>query len=105
MTWPKLPNTIPGLAGPIKVDRPVRVERDCPDTIGLWLARERRIVVQSTLKRQVAIQTLVHELIHAAIHDTGICLSHEKEEAICDSAASAMMHVISWALDSGKDSP
>lgn len=104
MTYPKLPTTIGGLAGPIRIDRPARIRDDGPDhldrtTMADWDEWARRIRVTGTVDRRLAIHLLLHELVHAALDDAGIALKDsDQEEAVCQSVASAMMHVAEWLL-------
>lgn len=91
---PLLPKTIQGLGGEIRIDRPLQVEPGDSDFLGMWLSHEDRILIKSTLRRDVAWRMLLHELTHAAIDHAGITLSATKEELICDTVASGMMHVV-----------
>ena len=95
MIFPPLPKSIMGLAGPIRIDRPLVVDPKNPKNIGLWLSDERRVLIQSTLNREVAWQTLLHELNHAALTEAGVPpMSYLKEEAVVEACASGMMHVL-----------
>jgi len=95
MTWPPLPRTVMGLGGPIRVLRPVRLT---DDDWGGWHPEERVIRVRSTLKREVAHHTLLHELFHAWIDDAGLPVPEAFVETYCDTGASAMMHVMRATL-------
>jgi hypothetical protein len=95
--WPRLPPTIYGLAGPIRIHRPVMLPGD---DLGLWEAEHRRIRVKATVSREVAWAVLLHELTHTALYDSGLTVGTEDdEERLCDTMASAMMHVIRWHLE------
>ena len=104
MTWPKLPTSIHGLAGPIRILRPVRIADQQADHLGRetcadWDDEHRTIRVASRFRRDVAVHLLLHELVHAALDDAGIALKDsDQEEAVCQSVASAMMHVAEWLL-------
>jgi len=99
MNWPPLPKRINGLAGPIRIDRPLVVNPLKPTDIGMWLSDERRILVCSTLTREVAWQTLIHELNHAALGEAGCQpMSYWREENVVEACASGMMHVIRFLL-------
>lgn len=103
MTWPKLPTTIHGLAGRITILRPVQIkgEADHLDrgTAADWDEWKRVIRVTGIADRRVAVHLLLHELTHAALDDAGIALKDsDQEEAVCQSVASAMMHVAEWLL-------
>lgn len=99
MKYPALPKEIMGLAGPIKIDRPLVVDPANPDNIGMWLSDERRVLVKSTLKRPIAWLTLLHELGHAALTDAGVFrLSYTKEEQVVEAIASGTIHVIRHLL-------
>lgn len=87
--WPPLPKTIQGLAGPIRVLRPVRLD---DDDWGGWHPEERVIRVRSTLNREVAWHTMLHELTHAMLDDSGLPMPDSLVEIFCDTNASAMLH-------------
>jgi hypothetical protein len=89
--WPPLPTTIQGLAGPVAVRRPVRIKGGCE---GLWLPHSREILVRSTLPREYAWMTLLHEVCHAVEHDAGFTLEETDKTSVPDALASGMMHVL-----------
>ena len=99
MIFPPLPKSIQGLAGPIRIDRPLVVDPKNPKNIGLWLGDERRILVCSTLNREVAWQVLLHELNHAALSEAGCHpMSYTREESVVEACASGFMHVLRHIL-------
>jgi|SRR6185312_1301460 len=102
MRFPPLPSEIHGLAGPIKIDRPLVVDPKNPKNIGLWLGDERRILIKATLGREPAWLTLLHELGHASLQEAGIMdLSYRREEQIVDAIASGMLHVVRLLVNRG----
>ena len=99
MIFPPLPKSIMGLAGPIRIDRPLVVDAKNPKNIGLWLGDERRILVCATLNREVAWQVLLHELNHAALSEAGVSpMSYQKEESVVEACASGFLHVLRHIL-------
>ena len=88
MTFAPLPATVQGMAGPITVSRPQKIEGGA---WGMWVASQRTILVFRGLSRRVAWQVLYHEMIHAALWDSGINLDSETEERVCDVTSGAMM--------------
>jgi hypothetical protein len=99
VTLPPLPRSIQGLAGPIKIDRPMVVDPKDKFTAGMWIDLERRILVLSTANREAAYSIFLHELCHAAISDAGITLPLIREEAVCQAVSSMMMHVVRLLSD------
>jgi hypothetical protein len=88
------------MAGPITIHRPVHLGNKM-GAMGTFECETRRIRVQATLSRQVAIAVMLHEAVHAALYDAGLHFEEVNEEQLCDSVASAMMHLIRWAYDAG----
>ncbi len=105
MNWPKLPKQISGLAGPIRLLRPAQIKDKGPDALGRstaadWNEWTRQIRVTGTASREAALHLMLHELVHAALDDSGIALKdQDQEEAVCQSVASAMMHVARWLVE------
>lgn len=94
MKWPLLPKVLEGLAGPIRVDRPPVVDSTDPHIRGLWIATERRVLVQSTLQREVAWQIFAHEACHSWLDDAGVRLPKTKDEAVCDAVAAGVLRLL-----------
>jgi hypothetical protein len=94
VTFGRLPKVLEGLAGPIRVDRPLVVDPAVPTCVGLWLAHERRILVRSTLKREAAWQIFCHEACHSWLDDAGVRLPSTKEEGACDAVAAGMLRLL-----------
>ncbi len=88
--FPPIPRVVEGIAGPMRVDRPVNL----PDReFGLFEFETRRIVVKATLPRDVAWSTLFHEMTHAALWDSGThhLFTERQREAVCDAVAVARL--------------
>lgn len=93
-----LPRTVPGLGGPWRVERPRTFDEPTPAhvTCGETIFDRRTIRVRADLDGPTARATLGHELVHAALWDSGVTnlLSAEVEEAV----ASAVGGVIAALL-------
>ena len=95
MSWPALPKKVQGLGGPIRVLRPVRLDEDA---WGHWFPEERIIHIRSTLPRETAWHTLLHELSHAMLDDASIPMAEELMETFCDLNAGAMLQAMRCLL-------
>ena len=87
----KIKGTVMGLGGPISVIMKDKVKYKGKKCAGLWLPSDRTISLQNQIEREVK-QTFYHELIHAALHDTGLkhFFDSELEEALCDGLGMAL---------------
>lgn len=94
MSFPPLPRSVQGLAGPIMVKRPLIVDPRCSNTVGEWDALTRSIAVRAMLRRDIGWQIAIHELCHSWLDDAGVHLTRAKEEAVCEAVGSGMMHVL-----------
>lgn len=99
--WPPLPKVVQGLAGPIRILRPVTIAGGGKRKVvlGEWSMLERVIRVKATLSREVAWQTLLHELLHAAMDDGGVNLPERLEEPVSDAGSSGMLHLLRVVWD------
>lgn len=89
------------MGGPITIDRPLHCDPADPHTRGLWLCLERRILVQSTLRRDIAWRIFFHEYFHACIDDAGVRLTEDQEEAVCDALSSGCLRLLRHTLKAG----
>ena len=105
MNWPGLPQSVEGLAGPIRVDRPLKVEASDAETRGLWLTLERRILVQSTLRRDTAWMIFFHEFAHSCLDDAGVRLTDDQGESVCDAMSSGMLRLMRSHLQVAQTPP
>jgi Zn-dependent peptidase ImmA (M78 family) len=96
VNWPKLPAEVNGLAGPIRILRPVQMKDK--DQTGEWDQEARVIRIKGTLTREAAWHTLLHELAHAAVDEAGVTLPKRFEEPVAESVASGMLHVVRLLL-------
>ncbi len=103
--YPPIPKTFAGLAGPIRVDRPMVVDPTDRFTAGLWIDLERRILVLSTASREAAWSIVLHELCHSWLADAGVTLPAIREEAVCQAVSSGAMHVVRHLLREPKPTP
>jgi hypothetical protein len=90
----KLPPSVHGIAGRIRVDRPLAVEVGTgAGHLGSWIPAERRIMVRSTLTRDVAWLTFWHELCHSWLDDTGASnlFTPRQQEVIADAIATGLV--------------
>lgn len=72
----------------------VGLKDDDGDTAwGLWKLETRVIELEQNAPRALQWTTLYHELVHAALDDSGLgnLFTDAQQEAICDAMASARM--------------
>lgn len=75
------------------MDRPAVVEIGTgAEHMGYWVPAERRILVRSTLPRDVAWLTFWHELCHSWLDDTGASnlFTPRQQEVIADAIATGL---------------
>lgn len=92
--WPPIPRSVMGSGGPITVKLVDAIEGDAGKpavgdnsvTFGIWEGHKRLIRIVKTLDRAFQWSVLFHELVHAALFDSGMTnlMTHENEEALCD---------------------
>ena len=89
----KLPKTIMGLGGPIRVKVVERLKVKGDRVHGSWDPRKRLISLDAENTAVETEQTFYHELMHAALDDSGQwnLLTKEGAEALCDLVAMARM--------------
>lgn len=83
-----------GLGGPITIEVLEKLlDEDGGHCWGLWLAPERRIKIEKNAKREHMWGTFYHELVHAALDDSGLSnlLTEPQQEALCDAMSTARM--------------
>ncbi len=91
-TLPPLPATVFSIHGPVEV-RVVDDLRD-PETpfgqlFGYYDAFTRQISVRAGMHPTTAWLTLWHERTHMDIADTGVVMTLDQEESVCNSVAAA----------------
>ena len=94
MKYPALPRTVMGLSGPITVQIVDRLhDDDGTHCWGLWQQVGRRVQVERSTDKAHQWNVLFHELVHAALDDSGVAnlLTEPHVEALCDAIASARM--------------
>jgi hypothetical protein len=87
-----LPKQVMGMAGPIAVEVCDKLtDEDGSHCLGLWIFRERRIKLERHANMQQVWATFYHELVHAALDDSGLSnlLTEPQQEALCDALANA----------------
>lgn len=98
MRWPPLPKTVRGAGGPIRVKLVDAIEPDAgkaagdnSQTFGIWEGHKRLIRIVASLDLAFQWSVLYHELVHAALFDSGLTnlMTHENEEALADAIATA----------------
>lgn len=84
----KFPTKVMGLGGPIDILRLPMLEKtnQGEEVAGRWLEAERIIHVWAGQSPREQWRTLYHELVHAALTDSGMThlLTNESEEALAD---------------------
>lgn len=58
---------------------------------GLWMARDRKILVADDLDPATTWQVFIHEKVHMWLDDAGIELGGKKEEAVCTAIGTAIV--------------
>ena len=91
--WPKIPRTVPGIGGPIRVQLVKRAMVEGTLCWGTWHAETRTIQLDRTAKPEHRWRTLYHELTHSALDDSGLSylFSEHGNESLCEAMASARM--------------
>jgi Zn-dependent peptidase ImmA (M78 family) len=89
----KFPKKVLGLAGPITVRFKGNPTVKGEVVAGYWRTASRLIVVSSSIEPRQQVHTYFHELVHAALDDSGQCnlLTDEGQEALCDLIATARL--------------
>lgn len=94
MKCPALPKTVMAPGGPVTVEVCDKLtDEDGAHCLGLWLSRERRIKVERHPQPRQMWLVFYHELVHAALDDSGLSnlLTEPQQEALCDALATARM--------------
>ena len=89
---PAFPVEVMGLGGPITVEIADKLtDEDGGHCWGLWMAPQRLVKIERHTSRDHMWATLYHELIHAALDDSGLSnmLTEPQQEALCDALATA----------------
>ncbi len=81
----QLPATLYSQLGPVKVT----LRDDLLETkgaMGMWYGQQRTIDIQSGMDASATLQTLLHEMAHIILWDSGVhnLLSKKKREAVVD---------------------
>lgn len=89
----KIPKTINGIGGPIRVRLKPKLKIKGVKAAGLWYSYERKIEILSSLPLREQWHTLYHELAHAMLDDSGLhnTLTKESQEVLCDLIATARL--------------
>lgn len=89
--WPRVPREVQGVGGLIRVRFAKNIRVDGDRCYGAWNDERRIIQLAFGMTREHQWKILYHELVHAAVHDTGIrrLLTEDSEEALCDALATA----------------
>lgn len=95
---PRIPRSVPGILGPIRVLRAAQVILDGVDCYGVWDSEARTITVRSGLSLAKAHHILWHERTHADLDESHVVLTSEQEEAVCDGIATARVAEMLAAL-------
>jgi Zn-dependent peptidase ImmA (M78 family) len=93
MTIPPLPATVMAPGGPITVTVVAKLQDAGEDLWGVWKLDERAILIQRHRNKKHMWSTLYHELVHAALDDSGLSnmLTDQQQEMLCDAMATARM--------------
>ncbi len=95
--WPPLPKVVHGAGGPITVKMVNAIEPDpkypTDTTFGIWESQTRTIRIIETLEPQFRWLTYFHELVHAALSDSGVThmMTAENEECLADAIGTARL--------------
>lgn len=87
----RIPKTVMGLGGPITVEIVTKLRKiSGKEVVGQWELETRTISLVKRAKKLME-RTYYHELIHAAIDDSGVgnLLTPDSEETLCDLFAMA----------------
>lgn len=89
----KLPKIANGMAGPIKIRLVKKLKDEGVRLHGGWYAAKRTIKLDSTDSAWKLQHTYWHEMMHAALDDSGqdALLTEAGKEALCDLVASMIM--------------
>lgn len=77
--------------GPIPVELTEKLEHDGERLAGVALPYGRKIILDSGLEDQATRVIFAHEWVHMVLHDAGIILPPDQEEAVCTTVATAMV--------------
>lgn len=91
---PPLPSSVMAPGGRITIEVHDKLtDEDGGHCWGLWLAPARVIRVEKQPSRAHMWATLYHDLVHAALDDSGLAnlLTEAQQEGICDAIATARM--------------
>lgn len=72
---------------------------DCDDALGVFIPDEFKVEIVKSIEGDLALATLLHELIHGIIFRCGVhtsSLSDDVQEIICDTIAT-------WIVDNKHD--
>ena len=94
--YPPLPKIVQGAGGPIEVAVVDKVSVEAgedEDVLGCFKPTIRRIEVLRELRGDQRWLVFYHELVHAALWDSGVgnAVSGQVQEMICDSVASGLL--------------
>jgi len=92
--YPPLPKSVMGLSGAITVEVVDSLKDDDGTPCwGLWSQIGRLVRIERSTDKRHEWAVLYHELIHAALDDSGVCnlLSDPHVEALCDAIAAARL--------------
>ena len=90
--WPPIPKTVVTIQGTVPVMLVAGLkDEDGEEAWGLWCRRHRTIEIELTLPPPMQWSAYFHELMHAALDDSGLAnlLTDTQQEALCDASASA----------------
>lgn len=89
----KLPKKTMGLGGAITVKLVSKLKYKGTKVAGLWHSYARLIEVSDSLPLREQRHTYYHELVHAALDDSGLqhTLTKESQEVLCDLLATARL--------------
>lgn len=92
--YPPIPKHVNTMRGPVPIKIVDGLKDDDGDTAwGLWQLKPRRIELEKSAPLALQWTTLYHEIVHAALDDSGLgnLFTDQQQEAICDAIATARM--------------
>lgn len=89
----KIPKTVMGLGGEIRVKFVKNLRHEKVRVSGLWVPEQRTIKISARDTAREQYITYLHELTHAALYDSGQhnLLTRDGNEAICDLISTARL--------------
>lgn len=91
----RIPKIVKGLGGDIRVVLVDKLKHKGEKVAGLWHSYDRKIEIAANLPLRAKRLTLYHEVVHAALDDSGLhyTLPKASQEVLCDLIATAIVRM------------